>query len=131
MKIPSMKFIVAGIVAFFADLIQLVLFPVTAEGIFSPVSDFIDVVTAGIMVSLLGWHWSFMPSIMGEMVPGLNLCPFWTMAVFIAGWTDSAKQVGAPNGPQSMIPPSMPFPIPGAQSAPQKEIVVNASPAQH
>ena len=33
------------------------------------------------MVRLLGWHWEFLPSFFAKLVPGVDLVPFWTMAV--------------------------------------------------
>lgn len=135
MKIPSVRLIIAGIIAALADLLELILFPVTAEGIFSPIADLIDIAVAGIMVSLLGWHWVFMPSIMGKVVPLVDVCPLWTMAVFFVGWGQSGQQVP---GQQPGAHPMMPFPMPGtvpppAQPAPQpqKELIINATPPAH
>jgi hypothetical protein len=33
------------------------------------------------MVHLLGWQWEFLPSFLAKLVPGVDLVPFWTMAV--------------------------------------------------
>jgi hypothetical protein len=33
------------------------------------------------MVHLLGWHWEFLPSFFAKLVPGVDMVPFWTMAV--------------------------------------------------
>ena len=33
------------------------------------------------MVHLLGWHWEFLPSFFAKLVPGVDLVPFWTLAV--------------------------------------------------
>jgi hypothetical protein len=33
------------------------------------------------LVNLLGWHWEFLPSFFARLVPGVDLVPFWTMAV--------------------------------------------------
>jgi hypothetical protein len=33
------------------------------------------------MVRLLGWQWEFLPSFLAKLVPGVDLVPFWTMAV--------------------------------------------------
>ena len=33
------------------------------------------------MVRLLGWHWEFLPSFFAKLVPGVDLVPFWTIAV--------------------------------------------------
>lgn len=33
------------------------------------------------LVHLVGWHWEFLPSFLAKLVPGVDLVPFWTMAV--------------------------------------------------
>ena len=33
------------------------------------------------LTQLLGWHWEFLPSFFAKLVPGVDLVPFWTMAV--------------------------------------------------
>ena len=33
------------------------------------------------MVHLLGWHLEFLLSFVAKLVPGVDLVPFWTMAV--------------------------------------------------
>jgi hypothetical protein len=34
------------------------------------------------MTKLLGWHWAFLPTFAAELIPGLDLVPTWTAAVF-------------------------------------------------
>jgi hypothetical protein len=36
---------------------------------------------AGVLTYLLGWHWEFLPSFLGKLVPGVDLVPLWTVAV--------------------------------------------------
>jgi hypothetical protein len=36
------------------------------------------------MVWLVGWHWAFLPSFVAELVPGLDIFPSWTAAVWFA-----------------------------------------------
>jgi hypothetical protein len=71
----------AMIVAIVADLLQLVIFPLTIAGAVSPAEDILDVGVAAILSFLLGWHWEFLPSFVGKLVPGVDLVPFWTIAV--------------------------------------------------
>jgi hypothetical protein len=52
-----------------------------AEGAFSPAEDVLDVVVAALLVHLVGWHWEFLPAFAAELVPGVDLVPFWTLAV--------------------------------------------------
>lgn len=63
---------------------QLLLVPVFAPGLISPVNDVLDVVIGLILVRLVGWHWAFLPSFIAELVPGLDLFPSWTTAVWFA-----------------------------------------------
>ena len=65
-----------------ADLLQIVLFPLFLPGAASPWSDALDLAVAGAMTFLLGWHWAFLPSLVAEVVPGLDLVPTWTAAAF-------------------------------------------------
>jgi hypothetical protein len=74
----------ARLIAVGADLIQLALLPLFAPGALSPVNDALDVAVAGLLTWLVGWHWSFLPSFVAELVPGLDLVPTWTAAVLFA-----------------------------------------------
>ena len=35
----------------------------------------------GFVSDSVGWHWEFAPSFLAELVPGLVLVPFWTLAI--------------------------------------------------
>jgi hypothetical protein len=72
----------AWIVAIAADLLQIVFLPIFGMGGFSPVVDGLDMIVAIAMILLLGWHLAFLPTLIAELVPGLNLIPTWTAAVF-------------------------------------------------
>ena len=67
-----------------ADLVQIGLFPIFVEGGLSVANDVVDVAVGAILVWLVGWHWAFLPSLLAEVVPGLNLAPTWTAAVLFA-----------------------------------------------
>ena len=69
------------ILAMAADALQIFVFPWFAEGAASPADDVLDVGMAAVLVHLLGWHWEFLPAFVGELVPGVDLVPFWTLAV--------------------------------------------------
>ena len=79
--IPSVRVKVALGVAIVADILQLIVFPWVMEGAVSPADDMIDLCVAGLMGVLLGWHWEFLPSFLGKLVPGVDLVPLWTLAV--------------------------------------------------
>ena len=74
----------AWFVAILADAIQIVGMPLFAEGGLSPLDTGLDVVVGAILIKLLGWHWAFLPTFAAELVPGLDLFPTWTAAVFFA-----------------------------------------------
>jgi hypothetical protein len=67
--------------AILADALQIIVFPLFAEGALSPADDVLDFGIAAVLVHLLGWHWEFLPSFLAKLVPGVDLVPFWTMAV--------------------------------------------------
>jgi hypothetical protein len=69
------------VLAIAADALQVILFPLFAEGALSPADDILDFAVAAVMVHLLGWHWEFLPTFFAKLVPGADLVPFWTLAV--------------------------------------------------
>jgi hypothetical protein len=77
----SWRFRAALILAMAADALQIFVFPLFAEGAFSPAEDVLDLVVAAVLVQLLGWHWEFLPAFAAELVPGVDLVPFWSLAV--------------------------------------------------
>jgi len=78
---PGTRFRTAMVLAIIADALQIVVFPVFVEGAMSPADDVLDFGIAALLVNLLGWHWEFLPSFLGKLVPGVDLVPLWTMAV--------------------------------------------------
>ncbi|HXW56655.1 MAG TPA: hypothetical protein VEJ67_12960 [Candidatus Cybelea sp.] len=75
------RFRTALILAVLADALQIMVFPAFVEGAFSGADDVLDIVVAGVLIPLLGWHWEFLPSFAAKLVPGVDLVPFWTLAV--------------------------------------------------
>jgi hypothetical protein len=69
------------ILAVAADALQVFVLPLFAEGALSPADDLLDLGVAAVLVRLLCWHWEFLPAFAAELVPGLDLVPFWTLAV--------------------------------------------------
>jgi hypothetical protein len=67
-----------------ADVIQIGLAPLFFEGGLSVFDVLLDLVMAGILTRLVGWHWAFLPAFLAELVPGVDLVPSWTLAVFLA-----------------------------------------------
>ena len=81
LKSRRSRFRTALALAVAADALQLVVFPLFAEGAISPLDDILDLTVMAALASLIGWHWEFLPSFVAELVPGLDLVPFWTLAV--------------------------------------------------
>ena len=71
----------AMVLAIVVDVLQMAVFPFFVEGAAAPADDVLDLCTGAAMVALLGWHWEFLPSFAAKLVPGVDLVPFWTMAV--------------------------------------------------
>ena len=86
----------ARLIGVAADVIQIVLFPLFAAGVASAWNDALDLLVAVAMTWLVGWHWAFLPSFFAELVPGLDLVPTWTAAVFFA--TRARSRPPAPAG---------------------------------
>jgi hypothetical protein len=69
------------VLAIVADALQVVVFPPFVAGAASPADDILDFAIGTMMVHLLGWHWEFLPSFLAKLVPGVDLVPFWWMAI--------------------------------------------------
>ena len=78
---PGPRFRTAMILAVIADALQIIVFPAFVEGAMSPADDILDLGIGAVMINLLGWHWEFLPSFLGKLVPGVDLVPLWTLAV--------------------------------------------------
>jgi hypothetical protein len=78
---PRSRFRAAMVLAMAADALQIVLLPMFSEGAMSPADDVLDLAVGAVLVRLLGWHWEFLPSFFAELIPGVDLVPFWTLAV--------------------------------------------------
>ncbi|MBI1796488.1 MAG: hypothetical protein HYR74_05495 [Candidatus Eisenbacteria bacterium] len=74
----------AWLVALGADALQLALFPLFAEGFASIANDVLDVAVGVVLTRLIGWHVAFLPALAAELIPGVDLVPTWTAAVWIA-----------------------------------------------
>ena len=81
------------------DALQIFALPLFADGGLSPADALLDAVMAIFMIRLLGWHWAFLPTLLAELTPGLDLFPTWTAAVLYVSLQDS--RVGEPE----ILPP--------------------------
>jgi hypothetical protein len=103
LKTPEHR--LAWIVALAADAVQITVFPMFVEGAMSPADTALDVLVAALLIRLLGWHWAFLPTLAAEMLPGFDLFPTWTAAVYFV--TRSEIKAGEPE----ILPPG-PAPAP-------------------
>ena len=92
----------AWLVAVAADALQIGGLPFFAPGALSPADTVLDVVVAAVLIRLLGFHWAFLPSLMAELMPGFDLFPTWTAAVFFV-----TRQQMHPSEPE-ILPPVRP-----------------------
>ncbi len=91
--------VAAIFVAGFADLLQLVLFPMFVEGAASPFDWAVDLVTVVLLTLILGFKWRIAAGMVIELIPGLDLFPTWTALVLSI---PSAKPAPARGEPTSL-----------------------------
>src|ERR671931_423370 len=105
MQSPGSRFRAGLLLALVADGLQLFVFPLFAEGALSPADDVLDVVVAAVLVRLLGWHWEFLPAFAAELVPGVDLVPFWTLAVanVYRKWKRAAVDIQRAENPHGVL----------------------------
>jgi hypothetical protein len=100
---PGPQFRSAMMLAIVADALQLVLLPLFAEGALSPADDILDLGIGAMMIHLLGWHWEFLPSFLAKLVPGVDLVPFWTIAVLNV-WRKAKQDANITTEKQPLLP---------------------------
>ena len=103
---PGPKFRTAMMLAIVADALQLIVFPAFVEGAFSPAEDVLDLGIAALLTNLLGWHWEFLPSFFAKLVPGVDLVPFWTIAV-ASVWRKAKRVAEAEKAHEELPPPHL------------------------
>lgn len=103
MKSPEQR--LAWAVALAADGLQIAVFPLFAEGGLSPADSALDLLVAALLIRLLGWHWAFLPTLAAELIPGLDMFPTWTAAV----WFVTRRQMH-PEEPEVLPPGPAPAP---------------------
>jgi hypothetical protein len=86
-------------IALAADALQIGVFPLFAAGGVSPADTALDLIVAVLLTKVLGWHWAFLPSFATELLPGFDLFPTWTAAVYFV-----TRKNGESGGPE-ILPP--------------------------
>jgi hypothetical protein len=105
---PTAREATALILALAADAIQIALLPLFAGGALSPWDDGLDLAMFVILVSLLGWHRLLLPTLAAELIPVLDLCPTWTVAVLIILHRRRSSAALPPLSGGAGRPPSVP-----------------------
>jgi hypothetical protein len=83
-EIKSWRIRTAWALAGLADAAQIVFFPLFGQGALSPFEGALDLGVGVALTALVGFHWSFAPAFIMELVPMVDLAPTWTGAVFLA-----------------------------------------------
>src|SRR6516162_15382 len=102
MKSPEHR--LAWAIALAADALQIAVFPMFAEGGLSPADSLLDLLVAALLIRLLGWHWAFLPTLAAELIPGVDLFPTWTAAVYFV-----TRQQVRSGEPEILPPESAPY----------------------
>jgi hypothetical protein len=103
----------AWAIAIAADALQIGAFPFFAEGGVSPADSLLDLIVGYLLIRLLGWHWAFLPTIAAELIPGADLFPTWTAAVWFVTRhqiSESSKSTSEPGEPEILPPGPAPAP---------------------
>ena len=100
------RVLAARIIAVVADAVQLGLMPLFAGGAPAAFDAVLDIAVGAAMVALVGWHWAFLPAFALELLPGLDLAPTWTFAVFLV--TRGTGRAGSPPPSVRIEPPLLP-----------------------
>ena len=78
------RVLAARVIAVTADAVQFGLLPLFVGGAATGFDAALDVAVGAAMIALVGWHWAFLPAFALELLPGVDLAPTWTIAVFLA-----------------------------------------------
>jgi hypothetical protein len=107
LKAPEHR--VAWAAAIAADTLQIAAFPLFVGGGLSPSDSLLDLIVGFVLIRLLGWHWAFVPTLAAELIPGADLFPTWTAAV----WFVTRQQLRASSNSKDVeILPPGPAPAP-------------------
>lgn len=82
-----------------ADLVQIVVFPLFLGGAASPANNALDVAVCAAMMAMLGFHFAFLPTMVAELIPVIDLFPTWTAAVFFVTRSGAKPEAGGTDPP--------------------------------
>jgi hypothetical protein len=121
LKEPEQR--LAWTIAIAADILQIAAFPLFVEGGISPADTLLDLGVGFMMVRLLGWHWAFLPTAAAKLIPGADLFPTWTTAVWFVTrnqLTDSSSDPLTPDPISNSQPGDVEILPPGPAPAPRR-----------
>ena len=75
MRVPRKRLLVAFALAAVADSLSLLFAPAP------PLQWATDLGTAVLLFVILGWQWVLLPGLVMEAIPGIDVFPFWVLAV--------------------------------------------------
>ena len=70
----------ARAIALGADALQIVLFPMFMGGAAEGADAVLDGVVAVLLTLICGFHVAFLPTLVAEALPGIDIFPTWTLA---------------------------------------------------
>lgn len=68
--------------ALLVDAVQIGLLPLTGT-LSTWVNAPLDLAAMGLLWALTGWHWAYLPSLLVELIPFVEVVPSWTVAVWL------------------------------------------------
>lgn len=80
--VPRKRKLAALGIAGLTDLVQIVFLPLFWEGGASPFDTVLDILAAIALFAILGFKWRLLIGLVAELIPGLDLFPTWTAAVW-------------------------------------------------
>lgn len=89
------------------DAMQIGLLPLFAGGAAEGTAAAVDVAAAALFIWLCGFHYAFLPTMVAEVLPMVDLFPSWTAAVWFA--TRASRRAlppPAPGNPALRAPPA-------------------------
>lgn len=97
---PNRIWLARGI-ALAADALQIGLFPLFSGGIPEGADLALEAVTGALLCWICGFHAAFLPTVIGEALPMVDLFPSWTLATLFVTRRSAAPELPAPQDAKS------------------------------
>lgn len=86
----------ARTIALGADALQIALFPLFIGGALEGADAVLDGIVAVLLTLLCGFHLAFLPTLVAEAVPGIDIFPTWTLATLYVTRKAATNRLPAP-----------------------------------